>query len=95
MNPLIEENDDKMVEGLFSEFLKNNVSNRGKKIAFKTMNYLKRLKNIVENKLFEFHKNKKENNSVLPIQEIVTMPVIKFKGNKIKEETKEEILVNL
>ena len=92
MNPLIEENDDKMVEGLFSEFLRNNVSNRGKKIAFKTMNYLKRLKNIVENKLFEFHKNKKENNSVLPIQEIVTMPVIKFKGNKIKEETKEEIL---
>jgi hypothetical protein len=92
MNPLIEDNDDKMYEGLYSQFVSHTESNRGKKVAFKTINYLKRLKNIVEKKIFEIHKNKKENITIKPIQEIVTMPVIKVKGNKIKEESKREIL---
>ena len=92
MNPLIEDSDDKMFEGLYSEFLSHSETNRGKNIAFKTINYLKKIKNIIETKIFEIHKNKKENNTVIPIEEKVTMPIIKLKGNKIKEESRREIL---
>ena len=93
MNPLIEGNEDKLYDGLYSDFVSLTESKRGKKVAIQTVIYLKKLKNIVEKKIFEIHKNNKDSNK-LSINEEVLMPNIKIKNynDNIKEETNEEIL---
>ena len=94
INPLIEGNDDKLTNGLYSNFisLTENGSKNGKNIAMKTMIYLRKMKNIVEKKLFEFFKQKNEgNNIIIHKEEIITMPIVKLKY-KNQEENKKDIL---
>ncbi len=94
INPLIEGNDDKLTNGLYSNFisLTEKGSKNGKNIAIKTMIYLRKMKNIVEKKLFEFFKQKNEgNNIIIHKEEIVTMPIVNLKY-KNQEESKRDIL---
>ena len=58
----------------------------------KTMIYLRKMKNIVEKKLFEFFKQKNEgNNIIIHKEEIITMTIVNLKY-KNQEENKKDIL---
>ena len=92
MNPLIEGNEDRIYDGFYSSFISHTESHRGKNIAIQTIVYLKKLKNIVEKKIFEIHKNNKDRN-IISTREEVLMPNINLNNkNNDNEETDEQIL---
>ena len=94
INPLIESDNEKLTDELYSNFLSlNRNENKGKNLAMKSMLYLKKIKNIVETKLFYYEQLKKNGNkSSIIRQETFTMPVVNIKNNKSEGESRKEIL---
>ena len=63
INPLIESDNGKLTDELYSNFLNlNKNENKGKNMAIKSMHYLKKIKDIVETKLFYYEQLKKNGN---------------------------------
>ena len=87
INPLIESDRGKLTNELYTNFLSQNGSvNKGKNMAMKSMIYLKKIKNIVESKLFYYEQLKKNGNKSIKRQETFTMPIVNIKNEKKKEE---------
>ncbi len=93
INPLIESDNGKLTDELYSNFLNlNKNENKGKNMAIKSMHYLKKIKDIVETKLFYYEQLKKNGNKSFIRKETFTMPIVSVKDNKSEDENTKDLL---